>query len=173
MRKVTAQMLAKPPYPAPDVVTKVVPAPTEGWDAISPLASMDPKRAPILTNWVPRPGFVELRAGYSNWTWLGLFNAVESLMIYRSGTGEKMFAAMGTRIYDASVQNAFSIVQSGLSSARWQYVNFTPSNAATVIQCVNGVDSLRQYNGTVWSTPSITGFPNALTTAAIRNIASS
>lgn len=170
MRKVTAQSLAKAPFPLPDVVTKVVPAPTEGWDAISPLASMDPKRAPILINWVPRPGWIELRAGYEPWSWVGVNNPVETLMIYRSPTAERMFAAAGTKIYNTTSLGQYDVVQSSLTSARWQYVNFTPGNAATVIQCVNGVDQLRQYNGTVWSTPNITGFSGGLTTAAIYNI---
>ncbi len=63
MRKV--QQLQKVSYPAPDVVTKMVPAPTDGWDAISPKALMDPKRAPILDNWIPRTGAVEVRPGYT------------------------------------------------------------------------------------------------------------
>ena len=49
MRK--AKTTQKITYLAPDVQTKVVPAPVDGWDAISPLAEMDPKRAPILNNW--------------------------------------------------------------------------------------------------------------------------
>lgn len=167
MRKI--QSIQKIPYPAPDVVTKVVPAPTEGWDAISPLASMDPKRAPILNNWVPRPGWVELRKGFSQWASLGS-SPVETLMRYNALGVEKLFAAMTTSIYDVSVLNTPSSVVTGLSSARWQYVSFTPANAPTVIQCVNGIDNLRQYNGTAWSTPTITGLPGSLGTSAIRNI---
>src|SRR5215475_5169864 len=88
--------------PAPDVETKVIPAPTDGWDAISPLASMDPKRAPILNNWIPRPGWVELRKGFTPWSFLPDDIPVETIMVYRSGSGEKMFAAMGNSIYDVS-----------------------------------------------------------------------
>lgn len=169
MRKATS--VQKVPTPAPDVQTKVVPVPTDGWDAISPLASMDPKRAPILNNWIPRPGWVELREGYMPWTLLGLSTTpVETLMVYRALGSETMFAAAGSVIYNVSTQAAISSVVTGLNSARWQYVNFTPALAATVIQCVNGVDNLRQYNGTSWSTPTITGLPNSLTTAAITNI---
>jgi hypothetical protein len=170
MRKVTAQSLAKPPFPLPDVVTKVVPAPTEGWDAISPLASMDPKRAPILVNWVPRPGWIELRAGFEPWSWVGANDPVETLMVYRSPTTEKLFAAAGSKIYDTTLLGQQNTVQSGLISARWQYVNFTPGGGTTVIQLCNGADTLRQFNGSVWSAPTISGLPGGLNTTAIFNI---
>jgi hypothetical protein len=168
MRKV--QSLAKAPFPLPDVVTKVVPAPTEGWDAISPLASMDPKRAPILDNWVPRPGWVELRAGFTPWTWVGNNNAVETLMVRRAPTGERMFAAVTTSIYEVSALGQADPVVTGLSSARWYYINFTPGGGTTVIQLCNGIDTLRQFDGTSWTAPAITGLPGGLNTTDITNI---
>ena len=169
MRK--SKSVDKVPTPAPDVETKVIPVPTDGWDAISPLASMDPKRAPILNNWIPRPGWIELREGYFPWVFLAARTTpVETLMVYRAQGSEKMFAAAGSVIYDVSTFGISSSVQTGLNSARWQYVNFTPALGATVIQLVNGVDALRQYNGSTWSTPAITGLPNSLTTSSITNI---
>lgn len=173
MRKV--QGLQKENFQAPDVVTKPIPSPTDGWDALSPLALMDPKRAPILINWVPRPGWVELRGGYNTWATTGptylTGSPVETLIVYRALGVERLFAATGGNIYDCSSQYVTPpIVVSGLSNNRWNWCNFTPAGGATVVQLVNGADSLRQYNGTTWSTPSITGFPGGLTTASIRNI---
>src|SRR5882672_9623928 len=115
MRK--AKTVEKIPYLAPDVSAKVVPSPTDGWDAISPLAEMDPKRAPILINWVPRPGYVELRGGFNQYNNVASTSPVESLMVYRSGSGEKMFAAAGTQIYDVSTNSTAASVVSGLTSA--------------------------------------------------------
>lgn len=166
-----AKTTEKVAVPAVDVITKVVPAPTDGWDAISPLASMDPKRAPILNNWIPRPGWVELRKGYFPWIFLdGVTSPVETLMVRRAEGGEQMFAAAGSVIYDASNSAITSPVVTGLNSARWQYVNFTPALGTTVIQICNGVDTLRQYNGTAWTVPAITGLPGGLNTSAIINI---
>lgn len=168
MRKVAT--VQKIPFLAPDVITKIIPAPTDGWDAISPLAEMDPKRAPILDNWVPRPGFVELRGGYNYYSNILGTSPVETLMVRRGPTGEKLFAAAGTAIYDVSVTGPGTAVVTSLTSARWQYVNFTPANGTTVIQLVNGVDHLQMYDGTTWTVPSITGFPGSFTTANIINI---
>jgi len=174
MRRVST--LQKDPFPQPDVTTKIVPSPTDGWDALSPLAAMDPKRAPILNNWVPRPGWVELRGGYNIWATTGATyltgQPVETLIIYRALGSEKMFAASGGIIYDTSTQfTSPTPVVTGLQNNRWQWVNFTPALAATVIQIVNGVDQLRMYDGTTWTIPVITGLPGGVSTANIRNIA--
>ncbi len=169
MRK--ARTVQKVGTPAPDIVSMVVPVPTDGWDAISPLASMDPKRAPILNNWIPRPGWVELRSGYFPWSFIADSNTpVETLMVRRAQSSEQMFAAAGDSIYDVTSIGGSAAVVTGLNSARWQYTNFTPASGTTVIQLCNGTDTLRQYNGTTWSIPAITGLPGGLTTAAIRNI---
>lgn len=160
----------KVPFLAADVTTKVIPAPTDGWDAISPLAEMDPKRAVILDNWVPRPGYVELRGGYAPYSSTLGTSPVETLMVYRSPTGEQMFAASSTKIYNVtSGIDPGTVVVSALTNARWQYINFTPGGGTNVIQCVNGADQLQQFNGTVWSVPSITGLPGG-STANIINI---
>jgi hypothetical protein len=131
---------------------------------------MDPKRAPILTNWVPRPGWVELRDGYINWATTSGVVPVETLMVRRAEGGQTMFAASGGKIYDVSTIGTATPVVTGLASSRWQYTNFTPSLNATVIQCCNGIDTLRMFDGTTWTAPSITGLPNGLSTTAIINI---
>ena len=169
MRKITGT--PKTPFPQPDVVTKGVPAPTDGWDAISPLADMDPKRAPILDNWVPRTGWVELRQGFGAFV-QGLPGGgpVETLMVLRQPSGQRMFAATDQQIFEVSQPAMQNVMASGFTSNRWQYTNFTPPGGTTVIQLVNGVDPLQMFNGTTWSAPSITGFPNGLSTAQISNI---
>jgi len=164
-----AKTVAKVPFLAPDVETKIIPSPTDGWDQISPLAEMDPKRAPILDNFVPRPGYVEIRQGEFTWAQPDTV-PVETLMVYRDPSTEQMFAAAGSKIYDVTSYATWTTVQTGLSSARWQYTNFTPSGANTVLQCCNGVDALRQWNGSAWSQPAITGLPGGFTTSDIINI---
>jgi hypothetical protein len=162
---------SKVPFLAPDVITKVIPSPVEGWDAISPLAEMDPKRAPILQNWVPRPGYVELRGGYIPYASASASDAVESLMVYRPPGTNAMFASADTTLWDVSNAGSGTAVVTGLTNDRWQYVNFTPPDGTTVIQLVNGADELYQWNGTAWTNPAITGLPAGSTTSII-NIAS-
>jgi hypothetical protein len=171
MRKVkTTQKIQ---YLAPEVEAKVIPSPTDGWDQISPLAEMDPKRAPILTNWVPRPGYVEARQGYYVWNNIGTA-PVETIMVYRPANGgQTMFAASGSSIFNVSNYAVQNQVVTGLGSARWQWTNFTTSATppvVSVLQCVNGVDPLYQWNGTAWSTPVITGLSFGDTTANFINI---
>src|SRR5580692_2636861 len=101
MRKI--QQNSKNPFAESDVITKAVPAPTDGWDALSPLALMDPKRAPILINWVPRPGWVELRGGYLPWSQVSLL-PVETIMVYRGVGNEQAFAASSSKIYNITNQ---------------------------------------------------------------------
>lgn len=169
MKKATTT--AKVGFLAPDVMAKVIPSPTDGWDAISPLAEMDPKRAPILDNWMPRPGYVEIRGGNIPFALITDNFPVETLIVHRAPSLETFFAASHTTIYHIQQAALPVAVQSGLTSARWQYVNFTPSGAATVIQLVNGFDDMLMFNGTAWSTPSITGLPAGVTTASFINIA--
>lgn len=168
MRKASTN--EKVQFPAPDVRTKVIPSPTDGWDAISPLADMDPKRAPILDNWVPRPGYVELRPGYQGWSVRNTGVPVETLMVYDNATTETMFAASGGDIIDVSTAGVATIVNSGFSSARFEWIMFTPGNGTPVLQAVNGNDIIIQWNGTIWSNPAITGLPAPYTNQDFFNI---
>lgn len=177
MRKL--QYPQKPSFPAPDVVTKAIPVPTDGWDAISPLADMDPKRAPILVNWVPRPGWVEVRGGYQIWSTPGS-GPVETLIVKRnpsqtptSTSGEQMWAATGGALYEVSSKGLASQVASGFQSNRWQYVNFQVPGGSHYVFICNGLDTAQVYNGTSWSPINITGFPLGETASTITNIAAS
>ena len=142
----------------------VVPVPTGGWDQISPLSQMDPQYAPILLNWVPRPGFVELRGGYNVWAQGFTNTPVETLMVYRPPGGtDKMFAASNGTIYDVSTNGSPFSSSTGYVNNRWQYINFTPSLGNNYILIANGVDNAKTYNGTSWASASITGLPNGIT----------
>src|SRR5579871_163246 len=96
MRKITEEYLQTSPFLAPQAQTAIVPAPTAGWNAIDPVALMEPKYANILDNWVPRTGYVEVRPGYSAWAQNiagSNTSPVESLMTYRPAGNERLFAA--------------------------------------------------------------------------------
>jgi hypothetical protein len=149
-----------------------LPAPIGGWNARDSLANMAPTDAVSLDNLFPGVSNVNLRGGYSKHA-TGLPGQVESLFSYAGASTNKMFAASGTAFYDVTSAGAVGAsVVSGLTNARWEYVNIT-TPGGNYMMCVNGVDKPRLYNGSTWtaidgvSTPAITG----VTTTTLSNIA--
>lgn len=169
MRHIKPQQMQTRPVSVEDTNNYPVPAPVGGWNAIDPLALMEPKYAPVLDNWVPRTGYVELRAGFSAWVQAVASGPVESLLTYRPsggtlGLNERLFAACSGSIFEVTTQGSPSLAQSGLGSNRWQYVNFTPATGTPTAEpnylyIVNGQDSARYFNGSAWTQPVITGGP--------------
>src|SRR5262245_46775447 len=161
MRHIQQQQTGVRPFSTPDVNNYPVPAPVGGWNAIDPLALMDPKYAPVLDNWVPRTGYVELRAGFSAWVQKIASGPVESLMTYRpAASSERLFAACSGSIFEVTTAGTSTTQQTGLSSNRWQYVNFSPALGSNYLYIVNGQDNPRYFQGTTWTQPSITGGPS-------------
>ena len=139
------------------VRSATVPAPVEGWDASTALAAMKPLRAVQLKNWFPQPGYLEVRRGFDQHaTGMGASTSIESLMAWNGPSTSKMFAAAGSVIYDVTSSGMASSSATGLTNARWQHVNFTTS-AGAFLFCVNGADAPRYYDGSSWTTPTITG----------------
>jgi len=145
------------------------PPPVKGWNTVLPLDAMKPEYAVLLDNWFAQPGYVELRGGHaehSDTSETG--SAIESLMTYHAvnPSNDKMFGAVGTKIYDVTGASPSSVVTS-LTNARWQHINFTTSGGK-FLYIVNGEDSPQYYDGSSWSTPTI----NNITAADIVHIAS-
>lgn len=136
-------------------IPATIPAPVGGLNARDSIADMPVQDALILTNIFPEETFCAVRQGNIEHA-SGLTN-VETLFTYNGATGTDLFAAGGNAIYDVSSSGAVGAAEvSGLSSDRWQYINF--SNAAgNWIFALNGVDTPYTYNGTSWATTSISG----------------
>ena len=138
--------------------TRMVTAPVRGLNTESALSAMRPDEAVVLENVVCRTSNVEVRKGWQSHS-TGYLATVETLMPYQSlsGSGDKLFAAAGTAIYDATNSGAVgSAVVTGLTSA---YLAFTQlSNVAgNFLICVNGADTGRIYDGSTWANWAITG----------------
>lgn len=157
--KYAKQWGSKDSYFDKDVAIKIVPSPVGGWDAVSPLAAMEPKYAASITNWVPRTGWIEMRGGYNAWCQGITANPVNTLMAYRPPNGtDILFAASGSAIYNVSTNGSPTISLSGLSGSKFQYVNFTPALGNSYLMAVNGLDAgIKTYNGTVWATQNPSG----------------
>lgn len=133
-------------------------APVGGWNARDPIASMDELDAPIMDNYFPTPSDVQLRNGYAEHA-TGLPDIVETLMVYSTFTGQTLFAASSGGIYDVTAPGTASSVVTGLTSPQIQYANFTDSSGGQYLHCCNGEDSMRIYNGTVWTEVSAGSSP--------------
>lgn len=132
----------------------VLPAPVRGWRSDEGASKEQPGAAIRLKNWVPEADAVRIRRGYASHG-TGMTDDVETLMVYTSGTASKMFAAAGAVIYDVSSAGAGSSSLTSLSSARWSWTNHTTTGGQFLV-IANGVDAIRQYNGSAWSAPTIT-----------------
>src|SRR5262249_17335388 len=133
-----------------------MPAPTGGWDAISPISQMKPDRALVLDNWFPTPQDVEIRRGFASHCDTTSGEAVDTLMPYMAANplNNKLFAAADGKIFDVTTSNP-SVSLSGLNSHRWQWVNIA-TTAGLFLVAVNGSDSTRNYTTSGWSAPAIT-----------------
>ena len=132
-----------------------VPAPTGGINARDAYTDMDPKDAVGLTNVFPEANYVAVRQGYSPQT-TGLGSPIQTLLVWNGLTGaDKLFGAAGSHIWDANSSTASSVV-SGLSNAKWQWTNLENGAGIFLVAC-NGADAVRNYDGTTWTTPTITG----------------
>lgn len=151
----TAASAAKAAQGAP----LTIPAPVGGLNARDNLAEMPPTDAVVLTNWFPEAQYCAIRGGSASWgTGVGTGSTpVQSLMPWNNPAGsDKLFAAAASTIYDVSTAGAGSSVVTGLSNATWQHTNFTTPGGTFLVAC-NGADSVRNYDGSSWTTPSITG----------------
>ena len=123
-------------------------APIGGWNNRDSLAQMPPLDAVQMVNFFPTPTDVELRKGWIK-TSTGISGQVYTLINYPTSTGYKLFAFAGTQIYDATSSTA-TVVFTGLTNAKWQFVNMSNSGGDFIIAC-NGVDPVLIYDGTRWA----------------------
>lgn len=161
------------------LISDSVPASVGGWDTLSPIAKMPPDHAVVLDNWIPRPGYLELRRGSDVFAPapIGSSSPCETIMAYNAGntSNSQLFAAVGSVIYQvtggstangalSAWSNGFSDgfgtfkqVATGFSVARWQYVNFSNSSSNHYLIAVNGTDHEQIYDGTSFANTTWTG----------------
>lgn len=152
--------------------SKTVLAPVLGWNARDPEALMKPGYAIYLDNWWPTPTEVQLRKGAENWA-TGLVTSVLSLMPWTGTAGSpKLFAATASGIFDVTSTGAVGAAAIALTNGKILSVNYTTTGGSFLL-CVNGVDTLKQYNGAAWSsvaTYTIGAGPSTLATSDISNL---
>jgi hypothetical protein len=142
--------------------TASVPAPIGGWNTRDSLAQMAPTDAVQLVNFFPTPTDVSLRKGYTVVS-TGITGKVNSLMNYNKQTGGyNLFAAAGTKIYDAK-NNPATQVFSGITSDKFVHVAITNTSGNYLIAC-NGVDPTLIYDGSNWFKVATTSTAQTIST---------
>ena len=166
-------------------ISKAVPAPTGGWNARDGLPSMAVNDAVLLRNWFPSTTSVDTRKGYEAITGQSITGYVETLMAYSGESTNKLFAASSNgTVYDVTTPDSLLLSElgdsittesgdsilvgsagssasvTGFTNGRFQYVNFSTSGGNYLIAC-NGADDVRAYDGTSWTTPSLSGVTSA------------
>jgi hypothetical protein len=138
-----------------------LPAPVGGWNARDSLANMDPVDAVQLTNLFPNVSSVDLRGGYSPWA-TGLVGQVQTLLSYAGGNTEELWAFTSAgNLYDVTSEGAVGApAVTGLTSGWWEYTNITTAGGSYLI-AVNGQDAALIYDGSSWTTATITGVSSA------------
>ena len=123
-------------------------SPIGGWNARDSLANMQPLDAVQLINFFPTPTDVTLRKGYTKSS-TGITGKVKSLMNYtETGGTYKLFAAAGSKIYNATPSTAVEFF-TGLTSDKFQHINLTNQAGHFLVAC-NGADPTLIYDGTAW-----------------------
>jgi len=141
--------------------TASITAPIGGWNARDSIAQMPPTDAVTLNNFYPTPTDVQLRLGYTKYS-TGITGQVNTLMNYAGPTTQKLFAAAGTKIYNADTSTATQVVTS-LTSDKFQYVNMS-NIGGHYLTAVNGTDANLVYNGTTWITTANTSTAQTIST---------
>jgi hypothetical protein len=134
-------------------VTTSLPAPIGGWNARDSLAEMNPLDAVQMVNFFPTPTDVTLRSGYTKSS-TGISGDVLSLLNYSSPTGNTLFAATNSTIYNASTSTA-TVSLTGNTSGRWVQTSITTAGGS-FMPAVNGQDPMIVYDGTIWSRSATT-----------------
>lgn len=137
-----------------------VPASIKGWDQLLSLADMPPDHAVVMNNFIPRPGYLEVRRGSASYaSAIGTtMSSVNTVMAYNASntSNAKLFAIGGTAIYDITAGGAGTPVVTGLSNTEWQFTNF--ANVGTnYLVAANGIDTPQIFNGATWGNLAVTG----------------
>jgi hypothetical protein len=115
---------------------------------------MNPLDAVQMINFFPTPTDVTLRSGYSKSS-IGITGDVLSLLNYSSPTGNTLFGATTSTIYNVSTSTA-SVSLTGNTSGQWVQTSLTTAGGS-FMPAVNGQDPMIVYDGTRWSRSATTG----------------
>lgn len=131
--------------------------PVGGLDAVSPLMGMPKDRALTLTNWFPQPSGLVLREGIIDHV-PGFASPVYKLHVHANTDGaESLWATTDSGIYDVTTELVAPPTLS-IALTEGKTVSTTISTGAgNYLMVVNGVDTLKRYDGTTWTSVAAFG----------------
>ena len=141
-------------------VTASLPAPIGGWNARDSLSEMNPLDAVQMINFFPTPTDVTLRSGYTKSS-TGITGKVLSLLNYSSPSGNTLFGATTSTIYNVSTSTA-SVSLTGNTSGEWVQTSITTAGGS-FMPAVNGQDPMIVYDGTRWQRSATTSTAQTIT----------
>ena len=142
-------------------ITASLPAPIGGWNARDSLAEMNPLDAVQMVNFYPTPTDVTLRRGYTKSS-TGIAGDVLSLLNYSGPTGNALFGATSSTIYNVSTSTA-TVSLTGNTSGQWVQTSITTAGGS-FMPAVNGQDPMIVYDGTRWQRSATTGTAQTIST---------
>lgn len=146
----------------------IFPAPVSGLVTTTDVASQQPGSASVLNNWLPTLVGARLRGGSVRQGKTEASLPLSSAFKYNFAGAERLFMASVNAIYDMSAPApppaTTGPVVDGLSGGDWCTFQHT-NDGASYLVCLNGVDTRRLFNGSVWSTTPAITFPDSTTMA--------
>lgn len=129
-----------------------VQAPTSGIDDSSPVANMGTEFAISLVNFYPEGSALRARDGYREQA-TDLGSTVRTLMAYRAvnPTDNRLFAVTSAGVYDVTIATDAPVLVHPLTNGYVQWTQFGNIAGNWLVGC-NGVDAAFLYNGTTWTT---------------------
>jgi hypothetical protein len=140
--------------------TASLPSPIGGWNARDSLAEMNPLDAVQMVNFFPTPTDVTLRSGFTK-TSTGISGDVLSLLNYSSPSGNTLFGATNTIIYNVSTPTA-TVSLTGNTNGKWVQTSITTAGGS-FMPAVNGADPMVVYDGTRWQRSAATSTAQTIT----------
>lgn len=133
-----------------------LPAPIGGLDGVSALMGMPENRCILLENWFPQPDGLEMRDGFvSHMTESA--EAVLKLHVYAAPTGaQTLWASTDDGIFPATTTGAFGSAAIALTNGL-TISSAIATGAGNYLMVVNGVDTLKQYDGSSWTSVATLG----------------
>ena len=141
--------------------TASLPSPIGGWNARDSLAEMNPLDAVQMVNFFPTPTDVTLRSGYTKSS-TGISGDVLALLNYSSPTGNTLFGATNTTIYNVSTSTA-TVSLTGNTNGQWVQTSLTTAGGS-FMPAVNAVDPMIVYDGSIWSRSATTSTAQTIST---------